>query len=1321
MNMKRKIVSLILMASMMFCSLPAFSAEYEDIVITVDSGEFSSNGSFSGSSLKGYNDTSSVYDTEDDSAEAIFSPMLLNGGKYEIFYYNLVYSTNADKIEVSVYVDDTLMNSVELAHKEGESGLVSLGEYQIPAGNRSKVVAKKATANGFIRPNAVVYRLIEKDDSAAALVEINDGEYPGYSVKELKSRDITLPEPKENAFKIYMSPEATGGDGSFEKPYGTMVELQNALRKYKDEGLYQNDGICVLFREGVYALSETFVIGEESSATEDTPIFYMPYEDEKVVFTAGKNISSDLMKKVTDESILNKVPKEGREHLYEINLADAGIYNVPKMDLVNSTPYILVMGDNRGTLARWPNVGYGKTGEIIDTGARSDSGPRKKGFTYEISDARQLRWADEENGWLNGYWMTPYTINYASIADVDVDNMRIVGRDWNGLGNYGYARYFAEHLLSEIDTEGEWYIDYDNNKLYLYPFSDSIGQDLKFASQNFEVIKFGDTKNVVMKNIDVEVGGAAGVVFSENSENCMYIGGEVCYVSGNGISLNGYNNTVRDCDVSYVGAVGISVNGGNLYTLTPGNNRAENNEVHDVGTGGGSKQGITITGCSNSVANNHIYNILTHGISGGGMENIIEYNIVERTNLEMGDTGGIYYLNYGLGYGTIIRYNIVKDSVGLMPVPGFSGEGALGIYIDDCTSGVEIYGNVVYNAKEPGTFLHGGRYNKIYNNLYINCDTPINVVKTGIEKSISVGGPIWSNLETYSVDEEPYKSKYPQAYQNFTDSFGDPIGNEVKNNVAFNSGKSTYEDCISTYGGTSTPMVEFEGLPESDLTDFYDFDFSKIQEVCPEFEPIPFDQIGTYTGGERKDTQSIIYDNRADEFSTVYPKNAEQNIPTEVTLKWEQGKGGVRSYEVFISDDPEFKNIIYYKNTTDGEASFDFDYGTTYYWRVKSTPMLGYEQRWNTDGVASFTTISLEDALYSEALSAKALVNSTEAGTAPGMYPADLKEELSTLANEGLNSAENNDDNVKKELIGKIKEAKEKYMSGRIPETGNLTTLVYDDFENDVIGERPAGLFFRSYSPLNVKVSQDITNPMNKVFECRDEEATRQYGNRFFDPQDSYVEMSVSVLLKQSTGAFSVGLYKTGYYTTQNGTTGGCAARITFATDGNIYDGTNKNTSLMKYTPDTWYDIHVKLNLAEKYYDIYINGELVKEKAALDVSDVTSVNQFIFDTTDGNASTDSARGGYCLDNIIIRAPKSQGANPYLTSLSINGENVASFEPDRSIYYTDLDIDSLLSSDIKYTAGKNADVKLWKSDAGVFITVISGDCKSYFTYQLKAGK
>lgn len=1311
---KRGIISLILSVSMFFCILPTtMAAAMDEVTITTDSGMFTTNCSFGSSSLTGYNNTPSVYDANIDDASATFRPMLINGGKYKIEFYNIQHTGNTTGAALDIYINGELNNTYEFDHRNTESGMIDLGTYPIDAGDNSYVVIRKVVADGFIRPNAVKFTLIEYDENAKSVVEINEEPYSDFGTRTLSTREVTLPAVSEN--KIYVQSGASG-NGTMNSPYGTIYEAQKRLTDMFNAGELKN-GATVVLRGGTYFLDNTLELKDYGGA----PITYMAYEGEKVTLTAGKTIAPELFSKVSDEKVLQKIPTEGKNKVYVAELSDVGIFDIADMNLRTGTAYILVIGEKKGILSRWPNEGYGATGEIIDTAARSDSGPRKKGFTYEISDARQLRWSDAKSGWLNGYWMTPYTIDYSSIAYIDTDKMRIVGKDWNGLGNYGHARFFAENLLEEIDKEGEWYLDTASNKLYVYPFDEVLDTDVKFAATSFPIVKFVGAKNTVMRGIDVEVGGSDGVIIDSNSENCMFAGGEIKFVSGVGANINGKKNFLRDCDISYVGAQGTIVSGGDPVNLISAGNVVENNEVHNTGTGGGTKHGIVIQGCGNRVANNHVYNIPTHGISGGGMEQTIEYNIVERTNMEMGDTGGVYFNNYGLGYGTVFRYNIIKDSVGMMPKEGFNGEGALGLYMDDLTSGVELYGNIVYNAKEPGTFIHGGRYNKIYNNMYINCDIPIRVNKTSIGKGTAVGGSIWTNLENFNVKDGPIGVKYPAAKANFEDRFGDPINNTVENNISFNSGNSDFEKTLDLYDGKHSGNVSFEGLPDCNMNDFSNIDYINIQQECPDFEPIPVEQIGTYTGGLRTSTESLVYDNRADEFSATYPANGATDISPDITLKWERGIGGIRSYDVYIATDPEFRHIIDYVNTTEGEATINLEYGKTYYWRVSATPMLGYDKRWNSNGVMNFTTINAVDMLYGEYLSAKALLNNSEEGEAGGKYPYGSKEELSVVMNETLSALNSGDDALMLEAKDKLVSAKEEFMKKRIGKTDDLQILIYDDFENDTIGERPAGLFFRSYQMLNVAVAQDLKNPMNKVFMVRDEEATSMYGNRFFDPQEDYVELYASVYAEQTTGSMSFGLYQTGKYTTETGTTSSCAARVVFASDSYIYDGTARNTKLMKYSPHEWYDIKIKLHLKEKCYDIYINGDLVKKNASLDSSAVKSVNQFIFDTTDGNSSTATNRGGFMLDNIIVRAQKNEGENPYLTSLKINGKEVYGFEPGKSVYNVDIKKDEIANANIEYTHGKNADVKIWKGENGLYITVIAGNRKSAFTYYLRAAE
>ena len=91
---KVRFMAIMLIAAIFSGVMPTFAAGLSEVLITVDSGQFTTTGTFAGSSLKGYNGSSSMYDANADNAEAIFKPMLLNGGKYKIEIYNLAHTTN---------------------------------------------------------------------------------------------------------------------------------------------------------------------------------------------------------------------------------------------------------------------------------------------------------------------------------------------------------------------------------------------------------------------------------------------------------------------------------------------------------------------------------------------------------------------------------------------------------------------------------------------------------------------------------------------------------------------------------------------------------------------------------------------------------------------------------------------------------------------------------------------------------------------------------------------------------------------------------------------------------------------------------------------------------------------------------------------------------------------------------------------------------------------------------------------------------------------------------------------------------------------------
>jgi len=91
--------------------------------------------------------------------------------------------------------------------------------------------------------------------------------------------------------------------------------------------------------------------------------------------------------------------------------------------------------------------------------------------------------------------------------------------------------------------------------------------------------------------------------------------------------------------------------------------------------------------------------------------------------VEISDTAAINACNCSwTKRGTIIRYNYIHDPLGF----GRGREGWVspyycwGIYLDNVTCGVHVYGNILARIYLGGPFIHGGRDNLIENNIIID-------------------------------------------------------------------------------------------------------------------------------------------------------------------------------------------------------------------------------------------------------------------------------------------------------------------------------------------------------------------------------------------------------------------------------------------------------------------------------------------------------------------------------------------------------------------------------------------------------------------------
>jgi hypothetical protein len=224
----------------------------------------------------------------------------------------------------------------------------------------------------------------------------------------------------------------------------------------------------------------------------------------------------------------------------------------------------------------------------------------------------------------------------------------------------------------------------------------------------------------------------------EGMENCSFIGLTIKNTGGHGVKLLGCCSavTIEDCEISYTGAGGILFQNNMkevekkegikiMVSCMPSESIEDqpdciiiNNHIHHVGIISTSAIALSAYCCNiihNEVSDTPYSGICYgpfNGIRYGGRYARIEHNIVSRAMQVLNDGGAIYatFANDG-----IIRGNIARD----IQQSDESGSVRNTIYLDECTEGWLIEGNVVINCSHP-TLNHMACSNTIRNNVFVS-------------------------------------------------------------------------------------------------------------------------------------------------------------------------------------------------------------------------------------------------------------------------------------------------------------------------------------------------------------------------------------------------------------------------------------------------------------------------------------------------------------------------------------------------------------------------------------------------------------------------
>lgn len=685
--------------------------------------------------------------------------------------------------------------------------------------------------------------------------------------------------------------------GTIEKPLRTLQAARDLLRKNKCPGCIKN----VFIRAGSYSLSQTLQLSEEDGGTVNNPVLYSAYRDEEVYINGGINIPVKALVKVSNKNILNRMLPSVQGKLYEADLHKLGLKNFAAYGPRGfNRPYIaapneLFVNGEPMLIARWPNVGEkGITiGKIIDAG----SVPRNedytnRGATFEWNSDRPLRWQEAGDVWISGLFNNGYADDVIQLMSINQSNKTFTTKQPHlyGFNNkHPWNTWVAHNLLEEIDRPGEYFIDKKAGKLYFYPPSELKKEDLLQLSllekplislQNVSFIKFDKLVFQTTRGMGVYIEGGESCTISNSTFRNM---GMVAVNFGQGIRPDtsmqheltgtpvsneigslythlyknstfnrqaGKNHLVVDCDIYNMGAGGIILSGGNRLTLEAGNNVVRNCKIYSFNRLDRSyKAAVNIDGVGNKIQHCLIYDAPGSAVYLHGNDHIMEYNEIHHVMMD-GDDQGAYYLGRDPSeFNNVVRYNYYHN-IGISPATHSTWT----IYYDDGACGNIAYGNVFYKAGKGGTFLiGGGKYNKVYNNIFIENKLAIHTddrMSNWSNKILEKGGLIDSRLKEVKYDQPPYSIKYPELLGYWKNP--GQTSNVIQKNIFYKTGRVIdrhFPGNILQYNWDVNNDIGFVDLKNEN---FALKPGSGVYKNIPGFESVPFEKMGLYESPFRK-------------------------------------------------------------------------------------------------------------------------------------------------------------------------------------------------------------------------------------------------------------------------------------------------------------------------------------------------------------------------------------------------------------------------------------------------------------------------------------
>ncbi len=529
-------------------------------------------------------------------------------------------------------------------------------------------------------------------------------------------------------------------------PFATFNRARDEVRQRKASSMPEG-GFVVSVRGGMYYLPETFQLDKQDSGTNEAPVVYQAYEKEKPVLIGGRPVRDFK-------------PYKGK--ILQADLASQGLKDLP------FTKQLFCEG-KRQILARYPN--FDPSNPYAGGWAYADGDPipmyknipdeSKQLMTIKAEDLHD--WSRPTDGWVFVFPRYNWWNNWLPIESLNRETREV---HLSKPGSYPIRpgdRYYVYNLFEELDAPGEWYIDREKHILYFWPPEKGFQGEVVVPTLA-KIVQCTQLEHVALRGLTTECCESDAVQLRDCTD-CRVLACTIRNSQGSGVGIfGGARCGAAGCDIYEVGSNGVSLHGGQRDSLTPAQHFAENCYIHHTGVYYKQGVGVVLGGVGNRASRNYIHDCPRFAVMYGGNDQIVELNHMRHLNLETCDTGATYSggRDWISPRGSVLRYNYIHDVFGFGKQhhhtgPWITPHYCWGIYLDDNSAEVKVYGNIVVRALRGLLHFHCARDNQVENNIFVD----------GMLQQIEMNG--WNDYSKWIDRMGPNYEKYSKlpAWQKY--------------------------------------------------------------------------------------------------------------------------------------------------------------------------------------------------------------------------------------------------------------------------------------------------------------------------------------------------------------------------------------------------------------------------------------------------------------------------------------------------------------------------------------------------------------------------